>query len=148
MQFFKNGRDAARAIGCSHVLVYRVASGDDYPCSANGWKLQWVPRSAPGAEKLLQRAQRECEAMEAKRAEKRMNAAKKKKAERAKAREEKAAARLKKKLERVDGRIEVWQSHLSAFDSSASGRRSAYLAKIERLKRERQDLLSKLGEGK
>ena len=52
------------------------------------------------------------------------------------------------KLERVDGRIEVWQSHLSAFDSSAGVRRSAYLAKIERLKRERQDLLSKLGEGK
>ena len=77
-----------------------------------------------------------------------MNAAKKKKAERAKAREEKVAARLKKKLECIDGRIEVWQSHLSAFDSSTSGRRSAYLAKIERLKRERQDLLSKLGEGK
>ena len=77
-----------------------------------------------------------------------MNAAKKKKAERAKAREEKVAAKLKKKLERVDGRIEVWQSHLSAFDSSAGVRRSAYLAKIERLKRERQDLLSKLGEGK
>lgn len=77
-----------------------------------------------------------------------MNAAKKKKAERAKAREEKVAARLKKKLERIDGRIEVWQSHLSAFDSGTGRRRSAYLAKIERLKRERQDLLSKLGEGK
>jgi hypothetical protein len=39
VQFFKNGRDAAKAIGCSHVLVYCVASRDDYPTSARGWKL-------------------------------------------------------------------------------------------------------------
>ena len=141
VKFFKNGRDAAKAIGCSHVLVYRAAIGDDYPTSARGWKLQWVPRESPGAEKLLQRIKSEREAREAKRMEKR-------KVAQARAREERAVAKLKKMLKCIDSRLQVWQSHLSDFDSSTSGRRSRYLAKIERLKRERQALLSQLGEGK
>ena len=86
--------------------------------------------------------------MEAKRIEKRMNAAEKKKAARAKARKEKVAAKLKKKLECIDSRIEVWKSHLSDFDSSTSGKRSKFLAKIERLNREHQAILSKLRERK
>ena len=77
-----------------------------------------------------------------------MNTAEKKKVARAKAREEKAAAKLKKMLKCIDDRLEVWQSHLSDFDSSTSSRRSKYLTKIERLKRERQSLLSKLNERK
>lgn len=121
--------------------MYRAAIGDDYPTSARGWKLQWVPRESPGTEKLLQRIQSERKAKEAKRMEKR-------KVAQAKAREERAVAKLKKMLNCIDSRLQVWQSHLSDFDSSTSSRRSKYLTKIERLKRERQSLLSQLGEGK
>ena len=72
----------------------------------------------------------------------------KRKVAQARAREERAAANLKRMLKCIDDRLEVWQSHLSDFDSSTSSRRSKYLTKIERLKRERQSLLSKLNERK
>ena len=39
---YRNGIDAAKGIGCSHVLVYRVLNPLDYPKSVYGWKLEYV----------------------------------------------------------------------------------------------------------
>ena len=50
VKLYKNGRAAARDLGCSHVLVYRAANPNDFPKRACGWKLQWVPFSSTAAE--------------------------------------------------------------------------------------------------
>ena len=40
---FKNGMDAARGLGCSHVLIYRCLNPKDYARKAKGWTLSYVP---------------------------------------------------------------------------------------------------------
>lgn len=43
VMLFKNGRDAANGIGCSHVLIYRCLNPEDYAKTAKGWTLSYVP---------------------------------------------------------------------------------------------------------
>lgn len=40
---FKNGMEAARELGVSHVLVYRILNKSDYAKTAKGWVLEYVP---------------------------------------------------------------------------------------------------------
>ena len=49
VKFFKNGIEAAKFIGCSHVLIYNVINGK-FANSAKGWKVCWISREAPEAE--------------------------------------------------------------------------------------------------
>ena len=51
VRYFKNGIEAAKALGCSHVLVYNVISGK---CAntAKGWTLAWIPRDAEEAQEF------------------------------------------------------------------------------------------------
>lgn len=42
VQFFKNGYEAARFIGCSHVLVYNCLNGRLSAKRAKGWTLEWI----------------------------------------------------------------------------------------------------------
>ena len=49
VRFFKNGIQAAKELGCSHVLVYNAISGQ-ITTTAKGWKLSWVPRDAEEAQ--------------------------------------------------------------------------------------------------
>lgn len=46
VKYFKNGRMAAKELGCSHVLIYNVIAGK-FANSAKGWKVCWVARNAP-----------------------------------------------------------------------------------------------------
>lgn len=41
MRFFMNAYDAAKCIGCSHVLIYRVLNPNDWPQTAKGHMLEW-----------------------------------------------------------------------------------------------------------
>ena len=43
VKYYKNGKQASLGIGCSHVLVYRCLSPDDYAKTAKGWRLEYVP---------------------------------------------------------------------------------------------------------
>ena len=43
VMLFKNGREAADGIGCSHVLIYRCLNPEDYAKTAKGWTLSYVP---------------------------------------------------------------------------------------------------------
>ena len=45
VQYFKNGRTAAKAIGCSFPLIYQVLNPDHFAKTAKGWHLEWVPFS-------------------------------------------------------------------------------------------------------
>jgi len=51
VRYFKNGRTAATALGCSHVLIYNVIAGK-FANSAKGWKVSWVPRTDEGAKEF------------------------------------------------------------------------------------------------
>ena len=42
VKYFKNGKHAAEAIGCSHVLVYQVLNNKTYQKSAYRYALEWV----------------------------------------------------------------------------------------------------------
>lgn len=42
VKYFKNGSLAAKALDCSHVLVYNVLNKDHYAKTAKGWKLRWI----------------------------------------------------------------------------------------------------------
>ena len=44
-RYFTNGREAARILGCSHVLVYNAIQGK-FVNKAKGWKLEWIPRGS------------------------------------------------------------------------------------------------------
>lgn len=39
---FMNATDAAKWIGCSRVMIYRVLNEYDWPKTAKGWTLSWV----------------------------------------------------------------------------------------------------------
>lgn len=51
VRFFKNGIEAAKGLGCSHVLIYNVISGK-FANSAKGWKVRWISRDDPEAEEF------------------------------------------------------------------------------------------------
>ena len=44
-RYFRNGIEAARILGCSHVLVYNAIQGK-FCNKAKGWKLEWIPRGS------------------------------------------------------------------------------------------------------
>ena len=44
-RYFRNGHEAARILGCSHVLVYNAIQGK-FCNKAKGWKLEWIPRGS------------------------------------------------------------------------------------------------------
>lgn len=44
-RYFRNGHEAARILGCSHVLVYNAIRGK-FVNKAKGWKLEWIPRGS------------------------------------------------------------------------------------------------------
>ena len=43
--YFNTGTEAAKKIGCSHVLVYNVINGKLSARKARGWSLRWVKAS-------------------------------------------------------------------------------------------------------
>lgn len=45
IRYFKNGNQVALAFGCSAPLVYMALDGKTPTCY--GWKLEWIPDSAP-----------------------------------------------------------------------------------------------------
>ena len=45
VKFFKNGMDASREIGCSHVLAYKVLKKRH--AIARGWRLEYVSKDDP-----------------------------------------------------------------------------------------------------
>lgn len=45
VKFYKNGMDASREIGCSHVLAYKVLQSEI--STAYGWRLEYIPRDDP-----------------------------------------------------------------------------------------------------
>ncbi len=45
IQFFVNGMDVARELGCSHPYAYKVLNKQ--ATSACGWKLEYIPRDDP-----------------------------------------------------------------------------------------------------
>ena len=48
VKFFKNGMDASRGIGCSHVLAYKVLKNE--VAMARGWRLEYVSKDDPQCE--------------------------------------------------------------------------------------------------
>ena len=50
VKFFKNGMDASREIGCSHVLAYKVLKKQ--LAIARGWKLEYISKDDPQCEKF------------------------------------------------------------------------------------------------
>ena len=42
VDYFINGKVAAKVLKCSHVLVYRVLNKTDYAKTAKGHLLEWV----------------------------------------------------------------------------------------------------------
>ena len=54
VRYFKNGRDAAKGLSCSHVLIYNAIQGK-ITTTAKGWKVCWVSRDADeGARKFTE----------------------------------------------------------------------------------------------
>lgn len=45
-KLFKNGYEAARALGCSHVLVYNALNRAGSARRAKGWTLAWTDMPA------------------------------------------------------------------------------------------------------
>ena len=45
VKYFKSGMEAAKFIGCSHVLIYNVIAGK-FANTAKGWKVSWISRDA------------------------------------------------------------------------------------------------------
>lgn len=52
VRIFKNGIQAAQALGCSHVLIYNAIAGK---CAntAKGWSVEWVRRDNPECAEFL-----------------------------------------------------------------------------------------------
>ena len=48
VKFFKNGMDASRGIGCSHVLAYKVLKNE--VAMARGWRLEYISKDDPQCE--------------------------------------------------------------------------------------------------
>ena len=48
VKFFKNGMDASRGIGCSHVLAYKVLKNE--VAIARGWRLEYISKDDPQCE--------------------------------------------------------------------------------------------------
>ena len=48
VKFFKNGMDASRGIGCSHVLAHKVLKNE--VAMARGWRLEYVSKNDPQCE--------------------------------------------------------------------------------------------------
>ena len=42
VKFFKNGMEAAKEIGCSHVLAYKALKNEI--ASAYGWRLEYIDK--------------------------------------------------------------------------------------------------------
>ena len=45
VKFYRNGMDASREIGCSHVLAYKVLK--DEVAMARGWRLEYIDKDDP-----------------------------------------------------------------------------------------------------
>lgn len=45
VKFFKNGMEASREIGCSHVLAYKVLKNE--LGLARGWRLEYISKNDP-----------------------------------------------------------------------------------------------------
>lgn len=52
IRFFKNGIQAAKGLGCSHVLIYNAIAGR-MTTNAKGWRLKWIPRDSEEATALM-----------------------------------------------------------------------------------------------
>ena len=48
VKFYKNGMDASRGIGCSHVLAYKVLKNE--VAMARGWRLEYISKNDPQCE--------------------------------------------------------------------------------------------------
>lgn len=73
MRYFKNGRDAALKLGCSHPLVYYALDGKI--ATACGWHLRWIKEEDASLEWKAEQLERKMEREEArKEARKRRNA--------------------------------------------------------------------------
>ena len=48
VKFYKNGMDASRGIGCSHVLAYKVLKNE--VAMARGWRLEYISKDDPQCE--------------------------------------------------------------------------------------------------
>lgn len=57
VRYFKNGRNAARELGCSHVLIYNVIAGK-FSNTAKGWRLSWVSRDDEEAREFANELER------------------------------------------------------------------------------------------
>lgn len=45
VKFFKNGMEASRELGCSHVLAYKVLKNE--VAMARGWRLEYISKDDP-----------------------------------------------------------------------------------------------------
>jgi hypothetical protein len=50
--YFKNGSYCARALKCSHVLVYNVLNPSHFAKTAKGWKLEWISLADIAGQKM------------------------------------------------------------------------------------------------
>ena len=48
VKFYKNGMDASRGIGCSHVLIYKALKNE--VAMARGWRLEYISKDDPQCE--------------------------------------------------------------------------------------------------
>lgn len=107
-KWFRNGRHAAEALNCSHVLVYKALSKDSYVKTAKGWTLEWMKANKHNIEKLEDRKNNTMA----------------------------NSATLKKQLDKISKRIEIWLKHIEWLKHSNDAKIQNIYDKVEKLKAE------------
>lgn len=129
VKYYRNGMDAARGIGCSHVLIYKAIEGI-ITTHAKGWKVSWISRDADE----VQEFKKECAI---RKEQKQMEKQKEKQMAREKRREEKKAFRemvkqqakefRKRQLEEVKQHIRLLKSTHSEAEKMSKWEKHAIL---------------------